>query len=166
MMDWLKRLVVFLWPRILLKFPSGATPSLSADWGLFALMNAANKYAQNPITVATGTSVANTLTAAQLVDYGVILRTGTPGGGVADTLATATELIAQMGGIALVPLDGTYSEPLRILNSTGQTITITTSTGLTLTGTMTIADGAYRDFYLTPTSATTLTVLNVGGGTI
>lgn len=150
---------------VMIKMPAGVTPDNSAQWGLFALINAANNFSESPVTVNSALTAVN-VTAAMLVQGGLILRTGAPGGAVADTWDTAVNIIQAMGGPNLVPTDGSYSEPVRVLNSTGQTITVTTNTGLTLTGTMTIANGAWRDFKITPTSATTLTVLNAGGGTV
>ena len=57
---------------------------------------------------------------------------------------------------------------LRISNTAAgsATMTITAGSGVTLTGTATIADGSYRDFIVTYTSATALTIQNIGGGTL
>ena len=44
--------------------------------------------------------------------------------------------------------------------------TLTTNTGWTLNGTMTIAVGAWREFIVKLTSLTAATLQNVGGGTI
>lgn len=159
----LQRLVEYFCPGILVTFPKGMTPDISSDWGQFALMQTANNYSQNPITILSN-ATSNVLTATQVVGNGLLLRTGAPGGAVSDQLPTAVAMIGIMKGPVNIPLDGTYSEPLRILNFTGQTITLTTNTGLTLSGTMTIADGTFRDFMLTPTTATAITVQNVGAG--
>ena len=53
---------------------------------------------------------------------------------------------------------------LRIRNSSGSanTATITTNTGVTLTGTMTIAQNVTRDFVVTLTSLTAITVNSMG----
>jgi len=53
---------------------------------------------------------------------------------------------------------------LKIRNSSGSanTATITTNTGVTLTGTMTIAQTVTRDFIVTVTSATTVTLQSIG----
>lgn len=58
---------------------------------------------------------------------------------------------------------------LRVLNIGGSTsgvFTITTNTGWTLNGTMSIAVGAWREFIVKLTSLTAATLQNVGGGTI
>lgn len=58
---------------------------------------------------------------------------------------------------------------LRIMNVGGTSsgvFTITTNTGWTLTGTMTIAVGAYRDFLVTLTALNAAVLQNIGGGTV
>ena len=59
--------------------------------------------------------------------------------------------------------DRTYL--LRIYNSGDNTITLTGGTGVTITGTATIATAKFRDYIVTFDSATTLTMQNVGNGT-
>jgi hypothetical protein len=55
---------------------------------------------------------------------------------------------------------------LRIINeNTTQTITVTTNTGWTLTGTMTIATNTFRDFVVNLTSLSAATLTSVGTGT-
>jgi hypothetical protein len=69
----------------------------------------------------------------------------------------------------VVQTNQTYK--LRIINIGGSSSgvwTVTTNTGWTLNGTMTIAVGAWRDFYVTitdPVSAITATLQSVGTGT-
>lgn len=162
----MKRLFEYFCPGVLVNVSgSGITPDKAAEWGLFALLNASNKSSFNPVTVDSA-ATAVSLTAAQLINFGVLLRTGAPGGAVADTLDTAANIIAALGGPSLVLTDGTFSRWIRMLNFTGQTITITTNTGLVLSGTMTIATSTYRDFLFTVTNPTTVTILNIGAGTI
>ena len=58
---------------------------------------------------------------------------------------------------------------VRIINSAGSgsgVWTLTTNTGWTLTGAMTIAVGSYRDFYVTMLSSTTATLQSNGTGSI
>ena len=85
-------------------------------------------------------------------------------------LPTVTNLLATLGITNLtVKTNQTYK--LRIINSagTGSGIwTVTTNTGWTLNGTMTIAVGATRDFYVTitdPLSSITATLQSIGTGT-
>jgi hypothetical protein len=55
---------------------------------------------------------------------------------------------------------------VRILNQAGtQTWTVTTNTGWTLTGTMTIATATWRDFIIQITAAGAATITSVGAGT-
>ena len=59
-----------------------------------------------------------------------------------------------------------YSYLLRITNGQGTgTLTVTAGSGVTLTGTMTVALNTWRDFVVTYTSATALTIQNIGVGT-
>lgn len=90
--------------------------------------------------------------------------TGTAGAGVAATLPTVANLIAALpSAVQASPVGITWQ--LRIINvATTQTITMTTNTGWTLNGTMTVATTTWRDFVVTITSATTASIQNVGGG--
>ena len=59
---------------------------------------------------------------------------------------------------------GTYH--VRIINNQGTgTLTVTAGSGVTLTGTATIAINTFRDFVITYTSATALVMQQVGIGT-
>ncbi len=55
---------------------------------------------------------------------------------------------------------------LRIINTSGGTTTVVAGSGVTLTGTATLATNTTRDFVVTFTSATALTMQSVGVGTI
>jgi hypothetical protein len=98
----------------------------------------------------TGTFTTGQLTGANYVIYG---STATTPGSIATR--TATQMFqddpqARVGG----------SYVLRIINTNGSSnaMTITSTTGVTLNGTMSIAANAYRDFIVTYNSATTLTI--------
>ncbi len=74
-------------------------------------------------------------------------------------------LSGNQGGYATVG----FKYRLRVVNAggTGSGIwTITTNTNWSLTGTMTIGPGAYRDFIINHDTTTTMTIQNVGGGTL
>lgn len=60
---------------------------------------------------------------------------------------------------------GSISFEIRISTS-GAGLTISAGTGVTISGTATIATGAYRDFLVNMTSPTTAVVTNLGGGTL
>lgn len=107
-------------------------------------------------TIAVNDQVgAAVIPAAKLLNT-VLSRTGT--GGVTDTTDTASNLIlaalgqqAYLGGGATTGLGlpaGT-SWRLRYMNTTGGTVTVAAGTGVTLSGTMTLATVTYRDFLVT-----------------
>lgn len=104
-----------------------------------------------PYVVATVLSAANALTytAAQILG-GLILR-ATSGAGRADLFPTAAAIVAAMPGCQV----GTAFE-VTIRNDAGaaETITMTTNTGLTLSGTMTIAQSNMKRFLVRLTNVT------------
>jgi len=109
---------------------------------------------------ATGTTTV-TFTAAQLTGAGftVYANTGATPGSIATR--TATQMV---GDIPNAQVGMSYL--LRVINAQGTgTLTITAGTGVTLTGTMTIAANTWRDFVVTINTATTLTIQNAGVGT-
>jgi hypothetical protein len=112
--------------------------------------------AQFATGTTTTTFAAGQLTGAEFVTY--TNTQGTPG---SIATRTATQMFqddpqARVGG--------TYV--LRIVNGQGTgTLTVTAGTGVTLTGTMTVAVNTTRDFIVTYTSATALTIQNIGTGT-
>lgn len=115
-------------------------------------------------TVATDTT-AFTATGAQISggDIQTVLNlTGTLGAGAAITLPTVAALVAAISG----PRVG-QSWFLRIMNQSSANFawTVTTNTGWTLAGTMTIAQNTYRDFVVTLTSLTAATLQSLGTGT-
>lgn len=106
----------------------------------------------------TTTFTTGQLTGALWVSYAS--TAGTPG-------SIATRTATQMfNDNPYASVGGGYR--LRISNTAAgsATMTITAGSGVTLTGTATIADGSYRDFIVTYTSATALTIQNIGGGTL
>jgi hypothetical protein len=148
-------------------FPPGMTADNSAVFGLMALMQNLNSYAESPISVATsGTNV--TLTGAQVIAGVTKLTTGASGG-FTITLAATSAIITAMGNT--IPLNGTYSEPVSFLNfNIGQTGTVTVGDASTTLntngGASTIATNTRRAYFLTVASATTITLDNVGSLTL
>lgn len=87
--------------------------------------------------------------------------TGALSGGAAVTLPTVAALLLTMDGPTV---GSTYR--LRITNNNGgQTWTVTTNTGWTLTGTMTVATNTWREFAVKITSTSAATLQNVAVGT-
>lgn len=115
-------------------------------------------YAVKKATVTTETTAsAVTFTAAEVLG-GLILRDPN-GAGRADLLPTAADLITELGD----PEVGTSFEfTIRNTANAAETITVTTNTGLTLSGTMTIAQNNSKRFLAVVTSATTITVYSLG----
>lgn len=91
--------------------------------------------------------------------------------GAVGTLANATGLTlptvaATVAAIAPTVVPG-QTQRLRVINksSANFVITILTSTGWTLSGSMTVAQNTWRDFIMTFTSLTAATLQEVGTGT-
>jgi len=109
-------------------------------------------------TVTTLTTAgAVTYTAAQLIG-GLILRD--PNGGArSDVSPTAALIIAAIGGQKI----GTSFEfTIRNTADAAETITVTAGTGVTLSGTMTIAQNNSKRFLVLITAATTVTIYSLG----
>lgn len=142
------------------KIPPGITPDITANFGQFAFMANVNNYAENLVSqVTAGTNT--TLTPAQVIAGFCQLTVGASGA-FTITLPTTASIISALG--PTVALDGTYAEPLHIINNNiGQTGTVTAGdASTTLTGTMTLATNTTRKFLLNILSATTLSITNVG----
>ena len=92
-----------------------------------------------PLTLVELADAAVTLTSAQVIDAGMF--TMTPGAGRAVTLPTALSLLAYVPCARI----GTYFD-FCFVNLAAQVVTITTNTGLTLVGGMTInnTSGTFR----------------------
>jgi hypothetical protein len=123
----------------------------------FASVNA-TLYGTN---ISTG---ANLLTAANISGANDVTlnMTGTQGSGSNATLPTVAALAAAIPNAA-----AGESYNLRVINSGAGAFpwTIVTNTGWTLTGTMTIAQNTFRDFYVTFTTLSAATLQSVGTGT-
>jgi hypothetical protein len=118
-------------------------------------------FAYNTNTATSGT----TLTGANLVGGQVevtLAMTGTLGGDSNGQLPTVANLVA-----ALPNAVAGQEYRLRIINesSANHVWTITTNTGWTLNGTMTIAQNTWRDFYLSLTTTSAAVLQSVGTGT-
>ncbi len=117
------------------------------------------------VALATASPVA--LTGAQVCDTpdNVINMTTNLGAGGTLNLPTAAQMIAAMPGGGGVG----SSSRLRIINSSAGafswTVSINGDANITLNGTATIAQNTFRDFLVTMTAATTVTVQQVGTGT-
>lgn len=94
------------------------------------------------ITVSTiTTAAAVTFTAAQLL--GGEIRRDPNGAGRADLVPTAASLVAAQTGLQV---GSTFEFLLRNDADAAETITVTTNTGATVAGTMTVAQNAMKRF--------------------
>lgn len=158
---------------ILLPFPGGIVvgPDAGASYGDLSSIAAINEDAWTLINFNSN-SQTPTLTAAFIVGNlaGVLDYTGAPGGAVTVTTDTAANILN--GLPAYVPLMGPsqFQTKWRYLNDgTGQTHTLTAGSGVTVTGTATIANNAWRDFLIIMTAgfpSPAITFRNIGGGTL
>lgn len=114
----------------------------------------------------TNTATANTtLTAANITGAAsevYLALTGTLGGAANAQLPTVAAMLA-----AMQPATIGASFGLRIINRSSGAFawTVTTNTGWTLNGTMSIAQNTWRDFVVTVTGSGTATLQAVGTGT-
>lgn len=140
------------WARYLVTYTAAATVTIV---GLE--MGPAARLPDAQYVTAAGQST--TLTAAQVSGAKICVydNTGTTPANL--QFPAATDVIA-----AIPQAQIGMSYLLKIRNSSGSanTATITTNTGVTLTGTMTIAQNVTRDFIVTMTAAATITVQSVG----
>ena len=119
-------------------------------------------YVANTATAATTlTALSVAGTADQNTTMAIVNMTGTLSAGAAVTLPTVVDLDA----IQNAQIGDSYI--LRIINSSSGAFawTVTTNTGWTLNGTMTVGQNAWRDFIVQFNSATTATLTTVGTGT-
>jgi hypothetical protein len=131
--------------------------NLNSGAGGFHLINPAQPQlpagAQSSITSATGvTMTASEMTGAGSAQ-GIISRGGSTSGGYNDQSDTAAHIIAALPGAAT----GTIFR-FRVINTSGNTQTITTNTGITLAGTVTTANGATHDYLGIVTGAGAVTI--------
>lgn len=144
--------------------PSPLARSLEQNGGLvpaYALIPYLTQYEAGAVqlgmlfsSVATGngTAVANALSGANFTIYAT-------SGATALTTRTAAQMIADQPN---TPVGSSYY--LRVYNTNAGTLTITGGTGVTITGTATIATAIFRDYMVTFNTATTLTMQNIGSG--
>lgn len=162
-------LIALLFPGI----GAGSQVSLAFNGGIpdqQSLVNALNGI--NPLPQTNVQSAANTTgftaTGNQVAGAqdNVLLLTGTLGAGAALTLPTAANLLAALpANIQAAPIGTSFM--LRIINASSGAFawTVTTNTGWTLSGTMTVAQNTWRDFIATVTAVGAITLQSIGTGT-
>lgn len=144
--------------------PGGATPQTEAITltQLQQSVSASTSFSANTATTST------TLTVAQVTGNSgagevVLSMTGTLGAGATATTPTAAAIIA-----ALPAVKSGTAYTLRVINNSSGAFawTVAGGTGVTVTGTATVAQNTFRDFAVTVnSSAGTVTLQNIGSGT-
>ena len=128
--------------------------NVAGTWQTLAVVPIPAKFTS--INVTAGTLAAGVITGAGVVT--VLSTNATPGN---QTTRTATQMFADAGNVQ--PGD---SYILRIFNSGAGTLTLLAGAGVTLgSGTYTVATNTCRDFVVTYTTATALTIQTTGLGT-
>lgn len=120
----------------------------------------------NPIEVlpqaVQSSSAGNiTLSPAQMLGGQLTVLAAT----TATALTTATAAALYAAAQALLPNPAGVSYILRI-SATGAGMTLTGGAGVTISGTATVATNTYRDWLVTLVGPTSVTLLNIGAGTI
>ena len=139
---------------------AGGSVLAQMSTSLLATLGSGWSYAVNA-TAGSTTLLAGNFGTSGLNDIALGL-TGAAGGSANGQLPLASAVIA----LFVSPVVGA-SYIVRILNiGNSGTWTITGNTGWTISGTATIATGTWREFIVTIATATTLTIQNIGGGSI
>lgn len=112
--------------------------------------------AEGEVIGALTTVGAGALTAQLITSYTILSRTG-PVGAYADTVATAADIVASLAVNGQTPNPGS-THRLRILNTVAFVNTLTTNTGVTLSGVTAIAASSWRDYLVTLTNTTNASI--------
>jgi hypothetical protein len=127
------------------------------NWSRSKNFSAEGAITQKTVVTTISTAGAVTFTAAEIMG-GLILRN--PNGAArADLLPTAADIIAAIDN---AKVGDSFEFIVRNTAGAAETITITTNTGLTLSGTMTIDQNNSKRFLVVVTAATTVTVYSLG----
>ncbi len=116
---------------------------------------------QSTTVTTKSTAAAVTFTAAEILG-GLILRDPN-GAGRADLVPTAAAIVAALTVNDHPPAIGASFEfTIRNTADAAETITVTTNTGITLSGTMTIAQNNSKRFLVVVTSLTAVSIYSLG----
>lgn len=139
--------------------------TLAGQW--HTLSSSTTGAPQQAYNAVSTVNASITLTGAQITGGAVettVDMTGTQAGGVALTLPTVAQLVTAMTVAGLNPQAG-MSYELDIIARDSHAYTVTTASGWTLTGTMTV-NAQMRRFYLTLTSLSAAVLRSLGTVTI
>lgn len=141
------------WARFLVTYTAASTFTVAsiAEGQISAVPPA--QYTTSALS--TGTLAAGVITGAAFV---VLVNSGaTPG---TQTTRTAAQMLADTPGAQVG-----FTYMLRIVNTGAGTLTLAGGTGVTVSGTATVATNVFRDYTVNFASATTATITSVGSGT-
>lgn len=142
------------------KVPGGIVADNVGMWGLFGAMQNLDSLDYDINAVAIGTATTFTLTGAQIVS-GVTDISGSPGSGVTLNTPTAAQIIAALSNT--IPSDGINISVYLMNDGTGQTLTLTAGTGVTIIGNATISTNTVRQFIMAVNvNSGTVNMLNLG----
>lgn len=142
------------WVRYLVTYTAASTITIAS---VAAGANTPQAH-EGIVTTADGGSSA-TLTAAMVTGADLVFHTSAGGSTPSLQFPTAANIIAAIPGWQIG-----QSYVLRIINTNSGNATMTTNTGLTLTGTMTLATNTFRDFLVAYSATGAVTITSVGTG--
>lgn len=116
-------------------------------------------YVKPPAKFTTDATGSQTADAGDLTGADFVVWKNTANNAVALTTRTATQMFADVPHAQIG-----QSFVLRIFSGGDNTVTLTAGTGVTITGTATVATTKWRDFLATFTSATAITFQDLGSG--
>lgn len=165
----MKRLLALVRAAIIFQVPAGQqnVDPVGGD-GLPGLMQNLNNYSQQLSSTPTSGSAVTLIAlssqaanAAGNVLSGFVQLNAGATGALTVNLPATSAMIAALG--AATPLDGSYSEPLHVVNNSGQTATITAGdSNTTLMGSASITTGTVRKFMMRVLNSSNLSITNCG----
>jgi hypothetical protein len=163
------KLPSFLRPQIIFPIPAGQVADAAGANGLIGLMQNVNNYSESLSSVGTSGTTISLIAQSAIVGTGaagnllagfVMLNAGATGA-LTVTLPSTSSMIAALGNT--VPLDGSYSEPVHIMNNSGQTATLAAGdANTTMLGSAVVAVGSVRKLLLRVLNSSNLSITNVG----
>ena len=150
---------------IIKALPAGIVPDSASDFGVQGLNANVNKLVSEGISTITTAGTNTTLTTDQLFTKNIVLTSGASGGFTL-TLPTTSAIFSALG--PTIGVDGNSSFPLYICNQgTSQTMTLTAGDSSTTVSSTenTLATNISGKWIVNITTASTLTVTRVFGGT-
>lgn len=142
--------------------PNGGWAVYLLTYSAAATITMQQVYGDNDIPPSQFTTAAlsvGTLAAGQVTGAGFVVLTNTGATPGTQTTRTAAQMLADFVG-AYIGLSYT----VRIVNTGAGTFTLAGGTGVTITGTATVAQNVFRDYVVTFNTGTTATFQSVGSG--